>query len=439
MASRLETVAPASQAKARGGWNGETWVAAVLVVLFGMNRDLIGGVPIGLAGAVAFTPLWWGTLARFKGAYLFLGVGAVAIVSGVWLTESTLDHATSGRLTKAILILLGTMLVGVAVLLWARTVTTDVNVAILFGIGMTLGISTGGRFAENPWRFGFSLPLSVLLLAVAWKIGNRWLQAATALALALVSAAAGGRSTFAMLLVAALITAWQASSSRTKGGSRARVVLLIVTLVFAIYQVGQGLILDGYLGEDAQARTEIQVQTSGNLLLGARPELGATMALFASHPAGFGVGTIPTVSDILVAKTGMASLGYDPNNGYVENYLFGNGFVLHSMIGELWAWLGLVGIAFVLLMLWITVASISTLIARRAAPALLSFLAIRMLWNIFFSPVYSSVVLVILTMGLLIPALVTKPPGETVPDPTARRRTDERYPQRSARNRPTSN
>lgn len=418
MPTSLGSLAPAPATSAHPAWGAEAWVAAVLVVLFGLNRELKGGITIALVGAVAFTPLWWGTLARFKGARLFMAAGGLAIVSGVWLTESTVDHATSGKLLKATVILLVTLLVGVATLLWTRTLMPDANVAILFGVGLVLGISTGGRFAENPWRFGFALPVSILALAIAWRIGKRWLEVVTALTLALASGAAGGRSTFAMLLVAALITAWQASSSRTKTGSRARVAILIAALVFAIYQVGQGLILDGYLGQDAQARTEVQVQTSGNILLGARPELGATLALFSSHPTGFGAGTIPTVSDILVAKTGMASLGYDPDNGYVENYLFGNGFVLHSIIGEMWAWLGLLGIVFVLVMLWITMSSISTLIARRAAPALLSFLAIRMLWNIFFSPVFSSVGLVIVTMGLLIPLAAARtddaPPGGRV-------------------------
>lgn len=418
MPTSLGSLAPAPATSAHPAWGAEAWVAAVLVVLFGLNRELKGGITIALVGAVAFTPLWWGTLARFKGARLFMAAGGLAIVSGVWLTESTVDHATSGKLLKATVILLVTLLVGVATLLWARTLMPDANVAILFGVGLVLGISTGGRFAENPWRFGFALPVSILALAIAWRIGKRWLEVVTALTLALASGAAGGRSTFAMLLVAALITAWQASSSRTKTGSRARVAILIAALVFAIYQVGQGLILDGYLGQDAQARTEVQVQTSGNILLGARPELGATLALFSSHPTGFGAGTIPTVSDILVAKTGMASLGYDPDNGYVENYLFGNGFVLHSIIGEMWAWLGLLGIVFVLVMLWITMSSISTLIARRAAPALLSFLAIRMLWNIFFSPVFSSVGLMIVTLGLLIPLATARaddaPPGGRV-------------------------
>ena len=59
---------------------------------------------------------------------------------------------------------------------------------------------------------------------------------------------------------------------------------------------------------------------------------------------GFGVGENPTPGDAYVAKAGMAAIGYDPNNGYVEHDMFGSGFELHSVFGDLWAHCGLVGL-----------------------------------------------------------------------------------------------
>ena len=175
--------------------------------------------------------------------------------------------------------------------------------------------------------------------------------------------------------------------------------------VFGIYQVGQGLVLDGYLGDDARDRSQAQIATSGNLLLGARPEAGATVALFLERPMGFGAGTQPSVSDVRVAKAGMAELGYDPDNGYVDNYMFGRGIVLHSLLGDAWAAYGLLGAALVVAVLWLTVGPLITLVQHRLAAALVLFLGVRMVWNAFFSPLYSSTPLIVLTLGLLVPAV----------------------------------
>src|SRR3712207_9122030 len=43
-------------------------------------------------------------------------------------------------------------------------------------------------------------------------------------------------------------------------------------------------------------------------------------------------------------KAGMAQIGYQPNNGYVETYMFGGQFKLHSVIGDAWAYFGVAGI-----------------------------------------------------------------------------------------------
>ena len=39
----------------------------------------------------------------------------------------------------------------------------------------------------------------------------------------------------------------------------------------------------------------------------------------------------------------MSALNYDPNNGYVEQYLFGQGYEVHSVLGDLWIHFGVAG------------------------------------------------------------------------------------------------
>lgn len=409
------------------------YLSGALVVLVGFDYSVYRTLGIATVLGLVLAPVWWPAVSRFRGGWPVLGTGAVAAASGVWLTEySSLDHRTSTALMVSVSFILLNILVGIGILLWARTHLRTSLVAVLLGLGMVLAIPVGGvRLDQDAWRFEYSVPVSVLLLALAWHARRPWLEVVLALALAGASALAGGRSTFAMLLVAAIASAWQMTRSRTKVGSRVRIVLFGGALVFALYQVGQGLILDGYLGESAQARTEMQIQTSGNVLLGARPELGATLALMASEPGGFGSGTLSSLADIRVAKSGMAQLGYDPDNGYVHKYMFGNGYELHSVIGDMWAAFGIAGLAFTVLAVLYGFRSALGLVASRAAPALLVYLTVRMTWNALFGPVLASSTLLAAAVGLLLALKVAgAPPGLVLLDPPTESR--EEPPARTA-------
>ncbi|MGY4643587.1 hypothetical protein [Cellulomonas sp. URHB0016] len=381
-----------------------TAVAAVALVATGMSRPLYQSLTLGALLAVVLIPVWWRSTRSYHDVRTLLLLCGLAVVMGVWLTElASEDHRTPTRMTiNGVLVLLEAVL-GAAVVVWARTRMRDATVASLFGLGMVLGIDTGGRFAESPWRFGFSIPLTVLLLGLAWMSRRGWLQVVTAFALAGMSAANGGRSMAAMLFLAGVVTLQQSAWRRrgSKAASRVRAVVLVGGLCVALYYLGQAAILDGYLGKDAQERTEEQIALSGSLIAGARPEFGATDALVRYRPYGFGVGTMPSTQDLLVAKAGMAQLRYNPDNGYVERYMFGNGIELHSTAADLWARFGLAGLVLALYALWIVVRGYTLAFSRHAASALLTYLAIRSLWDVLFSPLSSSVVLFALAVGLL--------------------------------------
>jgi hypothetical protein len=430
----IPTAAPQAPPAVRVSWSG--LVAGGLVALVGFDHHVYRTLSLATVAGIALVPVWWPAVSRYRGAWPLLSVGALAGIAGVWLTESAgVDHHTSTAATLTVSFVLLNILVGIALLLWARTLMRTSLVALLFGIGMVAAVPLGGLgFDEHAWRFQYSVPVSVLLLAGAWYLNKRWLEVLLALTLAAASAAAGGRSTFAMLLVAAIVTAWQGSrKAKTKTGSRLRIVLFGGALVFAIYQVGQGLILDGYLGESAQERTQVQIETTGNILLGARPELGATIALMAEQPTGFGSGTLSSLSDVRTAKAGMAELGYDPDNGYVDRYMFGAGFELHSLVGDFWAAFGLAGLAFILLAAWFACRGCVGLIARRAGPALLVYLTVRLLWNTFFGPIIASSTLVIAALGLILALKLTDVRGGSdLDEPQAADRSELRSPEASA-------
>lgn len=379
-------------------------VAGLAVLLTGMRYELTLNVTLGTLAAVALAPVWIGSLARFRGATALTVVGLACLPMGVWLTAlSAQERGTTDRLTIGSSVLLLNFVLGLGVILWARTLMPTPVVGLLFGVGMLLAAPGGGRFSENPWRFGFAVPATVVLLALAWWCRRRWVEVLAALALAAVTGAVGGRSMFAMLVLAALVVAWQAPprmlSART---SRVRSGLFLLGAVAALYNLGQSLALEGYLGVSAQQRTLAQVSTAGSVILGGRPEVGATTALIGHEPWGFGAGSRLNATDLLVAKSGMADLGYDPNNGYVERYMFGGGIELHSFWADLWSDFGVVGAVLGAMILWRLASHLSGAIARRTASALIVYVVAQDVWNLFFSPRFGSYTLMVLGVALVL-------------------------------------
>ncbi|MFP3393593.1 hypothetical protein SB782_33000, partial [Brevibacillus sp. SIMBA_076] len=99
-------------------------------------------------------------------------------------------------------------------------------------------------------------------------------------------------SGFAILLLTGVLVVCQLRpTSNTKRASTARVLLGLLLVAGIAYNVGQSLIVDGALGEATQQRTIAQINTSGSLILGGRPELAATAALMQHYPFGFGSGS----------------------------------------------------------------------------------------------------------------------------------------------------
>lgn len=409
------------------GWADLTKVvAAGAVAMTGMRTTVTAGVTTGLLVAIALLPVWISVLRRYRGPRLLVLLGLSAVGAGVVLTQlARTNHQTSNSLLVSTSVLMISLIAGVCLLLWARTVLTDATVAVFFGLGMTLGISSGSSlFSSNPWRFGFATPLTVLLLALAWRSGRRYTEMAVVLALTLVSTLTDARSSFAILLLTAVLVGWQVRpASPSRRGSAARSILGIAAVAVVVYNLGEALILDGYLGQSTQARSQAQVAQSGSLIIGGRPELSATRALFFDQPWGFGSGVLPNLADVQVAKNGFRDIGYDPNNGYVERFMFGSGYELHSTIGDLWVHYGPVGIAFSIALLGFTLGGLGRGLANRGASALIIYLALKTLWNLPFAPFYSSVPLMLLFLALVFPL---RPPADDHSGPSDVPRTATR-------------
>ncbi len=372
--------------------------------MLAMRTDLPQGLTVGFAVCCALLPVWFPLLRLYRGATNFMILGLLAVAAGILLTQlARIDHSVSTSAMLAYSFLMLGLLFGVGLVLWARTLLSDAAVSVWFGIGLLAGISpSSAAFASNPWRFGFSVAVTVVALGLAQLSGKRWVELTALLVLAAASGLTDARSSFAILLLTALLVAWQMRSrSSTRRGSALKALLAVAAIGVVVFSVGQALILEGFLGQATQERSQAQISASGSLILGGRPELAATTSLMGSNPWGFGSGVHANLHDILIAKSGMISIGYQPDNGYVERYMFGDGFELHSVVGDLWANFGLVGVLFAAFFLFVLLRSLGTRLSQRTASAIFLYLGIKALWNLMFAPLYSSAPLMILLGGLI--------------------------------------
>lgn len=378
-------------------------LAAVTLVLLASRIEVAQGVTLGHAAALALLPMWWPALRHYRGARAVLGVGVVTLLGGLVLVSSaSVDHSVSrGVLVQSVAVAL-TLLLGVGVVVWARTLLKDWQVGLVFGLGLLLAVSPGeGQYDVNPWKFGFALPVAVLVLSLAARRGRRVMEALVLVALAAASAVNDARSGFAVLALAAVITL--SESGRLRRGARRSpllMVLVVLGLGFAVYNVGLSLVLEGALGEETQQRSLEQVETSGSIVLGARPELAATVGLMVERPWGLGPGVAANQSEVIAAKTGMAAINYDPNNGYVEEYMFGPRTTVHSVFGDLWVLFGIPGLVLSGLVLHLLVRNLATGIAAKTASGLLVYTSCLSLWNFFFGPLSTSAAVLALAVGL---------------------------------------
>ncbi|KQS17212.1 hypothetical protein [Frigoribacterium sp. Leaf186] len=388
-----------------GRGDARTWVrvlAAASLVVLGARLTLPQGLQAGFVVAAVLSPVWWGALRRHRWGVPFMSLGLAATAAGIWLgVANTSDHELSSSAALPMtVILLGTLL-SVGLFLWAQEALTPERAVLWFGIGLALGFTPDTPlFASNPWKFGFALPVTVIALALAARFGRRW-ELAVLVALTIVAALSDFRSAFGLLLLAALLVFAQVAIVRPhRRPSPVAVLVGLGALGVVVFQLGQALILDGYLGLATQTRSIEQLRGSGSLILGGRPELAATGALMQHHPWGFGAGSVPTPDDIRLAKEGMNGIGYQPDNGYVERFMFGGHFELHSVFGDLWAQSGIVGLALVTAVLVLLAVGVIRRIAEGTASGILLFTAAQSTWNLFFAPFYSAFPTLVIALAL---------------------------------------
>ena len=392
---------------------------AVLAAMTAALRAQFGpGVTICLFAGVVLAPVWLTNLKSFRHARPLLLVGAAAVACGAALTLIDDGRSTSTSLMISQTLMMLSFLCSIGMLLWARALLgTGVTIAA-FGVGGLANIVLTGGNPANLWKYSLAIPVTLILLGIAAMRNSRILEVVALVGVAGVSAVSDSRSMTAFLLLTAVLVLWQMTSAGT-GRLRPRpwqTILGMAALGLSAFLLFQALILDGVLGEAAAERTQAQIDASGSLIAGGRPEMGAAVSLISAQPWGYGSGTVPTSNDVWLAKTGMSALNYDPNNGYVERYMFGGQFEVHSVLGDLWIRYGPLGAVFALAICVLAIYAIARHVSLRTASAALILLTALGVWDTFFSPLLTSyTTLALMTALALSPATARSRPGSRTP------------------------
>lgn len=382
---------PAAQALAMG-----------VTVLIAMRVDLQFALTAGGAAAVALSPLWFGSALRSRWIRVIGGLTIIAALSGAVLTMvSSVDHTQLSYDLASRTVAIVQLAAVVGFLVWAHRVTSLAKTSVAFAVGLAASIPLHVSDDPNFWRFTLSIPLGVLVLTLCSLTDRLMLTLSVIGALAVVGLLNDSRSNSAFLLLTAVVLIWQRLS--VVGSRRARGwggVISLAAAGAAIAMLLQAAILEGYFGEVTQARTAEQIERGGSVVVGGRPEIAASVALIARYPWGLGSGIKASYDDVQTAKSAMAGIGYDPNNGYVERFMFGTGIEVHSVIGDFWIWFGLAGTAVVVAILILLGTAIKRGYVAGALTPVLVYLVLRAFWDLPFSPFDSALRLWPLTLSL---------------------------------------
>jgi len=391
-------------------------VAGVALVMIGMDVPLGHSISTSAVAALALLPVWCAAPRHYPGSrwVFLLTVASLAAGSVLALLPSN-EHDVDPRNAYAMAVRMLAIVGGFGVLLWSRYTFHLETVVLLYGSGSLLSGVLDIPGSLNPWKYQLATPVTLIVLALLQRSRSRLPSVVALLLLALVLVAGVSvvndyRSFFGFTVLTAALVTWQALRKPASTGEvRERglrawltVTILLTAAAYALYSTVTALLLTGALGARLQAQADAQVLVSGSLLAGGRPEWSATRVLLGRSPAGFGLGAVPTPSDVLAAKGGLVTVGVSPDNGYVDHYMFGGQFRLHSILADAWSSFGWTGVLLVVVIgLLIVRALVTGLLEGTASPTAI-LLAMLALWDLGFGPIYSDFGEVMFALGIVL-------------------------------------
>jgi hypothetical protein len=396
------TPAPAAPVPRRNVLVASSAVVSVLLTGLAYRLPLVHyGTTTAVLPAALMLPVCLSAVSPFRYARTLLVLAFVAVAGGTGMALLALGSYRIDRplaISQAVLILTGFLSVGV--LLWAARVLTIARTALLYGLATLVGAAiTPASWSSNPWKFAFALPTAIILLSL---VGRRSIVAQLVVLglLGVVSAAFDYRSFFGFCMLCGVLLAWQRIGGWKPPRPKAAPIIAVGAMGIVMYYLGTSLLVDGVLGQKLQERSEAQIEASGSLLLGGRPEWTGTVRLMALRPDGYGLGVVPGRAEVAAVKAGFASINVQYNNGYVERFMVGPTFRLHSIVADFWADAGFFGLLLCALVVFILVSAFTVRLATRTATPLFIFMVLLALWDLAFGTSYTNLPDVTLALAL---------------------------------------
>jgi hypothetical protein len=385
----------------------------VILVIVGYDFHVGYGASASLLLAILTLPLWIREYREYSLAPTIGVLTLVASITGIWLAMgSSIDHEINSYNRVAAITHLLSGIGAVALILWARKLMPLNRVVFFYGLG---ALAYPLVHHLHSWKFDLAVPTTYVVLGILEHYRSRILPALAIVGLGAIGIIADGRSYFGFCVLAATLTLLQIRPDRDRANTTKRAgrltrwfpAIIVLGVVCAVYFISTALLTGGYLGTTLQDRSQAQVQETGSLLLGGRPEWAATRELMLMRPLGYGAGVVPSWTDLAAGKSGLTKINVD-TGGYANNYMFGGQFRLHSVLADLWVSFGLPGLALGLVVIVGLIRSLSFLIAERRAATSVIFACSLGVWYMLFGPIYSNWLDVCAALGF---ALMLK--GET--------------------------
>lgn len=387
-------------------------LAMASVFICGLRPPFRFGIqPAILVGAALF-PVWLPYLGRYRMIRWFAVAAVVAVCWGAaqgQITASGPVYSINQDAAISIALRILTAVAAVGVMLWARSVIHVGTVAACFGAGLMLTNAAKIAGSANPWKFELSFPVTLIVLGLISRNPKLPVVLGCCGMLAVLGAANDSRSYAGFVaLTGAIVVGSRLREMTGRRWNRAAVIVLTVFGAYSAYVIGETLLIDGALGAEAAQRTQEQLDQSGNLLIGGRPEWMATINLAQVHPWGVGMGIMPVTDDVIEASDGLISIGIATYRGYVDNYMMAGQFNLHSIIADLWINTGVAGVVFGLIILWIFVHALVTGVSRNSVSPIAGLAILMGCWNMCFGPLFSNMPDVAVCLALIAVPLAAK-------------------------------
>ncbi|WP_164657636.1 hypothetical protein [Streptomyces sp. RLB3-17] len=280
--------------------------------------------------------------------------------------------------------------------MWAlqrtRSVVRVYGVTFVAGLILNVYIFLRSNPSVDSWKYGYGPVVSLAVVLLAFVLLGRQKRSAAVLlviSMALVNLFQGFRSEFLIVCVAGAVTLL--AGRRGPRSDWKRVVPVVVGLISLAVVVPNAygyLASSGRLGIEQQYRWERQSRVDGGVLVGARPEIAASYVIVKESPI-VGRGFTPEVSYRTRSEfLGKLQAGDVDFNERRENYYFGRGLYLHSVLFQLWTETGMAVIPGILLPVLFVLLALVAAVREGSRPyaLLFAFLCSQLAWDLLFSP-----------------------------------------------------